>query len=82
VRFTLTYDGPLHISGNAQGKQDVREQLHPQLRALWQYPPLDGAHDMLTWQGLGPTEPGHRGISVLTEVKGQVYAPLVCKSLG
>ncbi len=29
VRFTLTYDGPLHISGNAQAKQDVRERLHP-----------------------------------------------------
>jgi hypothetical protein len=80
VRFTLTYDGPLHIGNKAQGKQEVRESLHPQLRDLWQHAPLAGSTQLLTWEGEGG-EPGHPGLSVITRVKDQVFAALVCKEL-
>jgi len=53
VRFTLTYDGPLHIGNKAPGKQHVRAHLHPQVRQLWDFPPLagDATAGMLTWLG-------------------------------
>src|SRR4051812_46116740 len=65
VRFTLTYDGPLHIGNKAPGKQHVRAHLHPQVRELWDFPPLtgDATAGMLTWQGRTPSESGERGLS-------------------
>lgn len=38
--FTLTYDGTLASRGSATVKHQIRCALHPQLKALWQLPPL------------------------------------------
>jgi len=40
MRFTLTYRGPLPANGSVRDKQDIRRQLHPQLKHLFTYPPL------------------------------------------
>lgn len=42
MRFTLTYEGPLASSGRPNVKHDIRRQLHPQLKKLWQHQPLKG----------------------------------------
>jgi len=38
VEFSLVYRGPLHANGSARERMDIREQFHPQLRALCQKP--------------------------------------------
>lgn len=40
MRFTLTYRGPLAGSGSADQKHQVRRAFHPQLKELWEHPPL------------------------------------------
>ncbi len=82
VRFTLTYDGPLHIGGKAQGKQRVREGFHPQLSDLWTHEPLVYSACLLEPAGQRfPEEPYSPGLSVQVAVRGQVYAPLVSRKL-
>ena len=41
MRFTLIYRGPLPANGDARSKHAVRRQLHPQLKHLFTYPPLN-----------------------------------------
>jgi hypothetical protein len=41
MRFTLTYRGDLPANGDARIKQTIRRQLHPQLKQLFTYPPLN-----------------------------------------
>jgi hypothetical protein len=84
VRFTLTYDGPLHVSGKAPAKQVVRESFHPQLVELWTYEPLIYSRVLLDPRGQTNPEDRYRlepGISVLTKIGAQVYAPLVSRKL-
>jgi hypothetical protein len=47
MEFTLVYQGILKANGDAKQKQTIRRMLHPQLRSLWQYPPLDTMQGML-----------------------------------
>lgn len=82
MRFTLTYDGPLHVRGKAPAKQAVREAFHPQLVELWGYEPLVHSQFLLDAPDqANPGEPFQRGVSVLTRVGAQAYAPLVSKKL-
>jgi hypothetical protein len=39
--FTLTYKGPLPTNGRPSQKHDIRRKLHPQLKELWEHPPLN-----------------------------------------
>lgn len=40
--FTLTYDGPLSASkSGSSAKHEIRRELHPQIKALWELPPLN-----------------------------------------
>ncbi|MFZ5836322.1 MAG: hypothetical protein ACOY2B_13215 [Pseudomonadota bacterium] len=41
MRFTLTYQGDLPPKANAQQKWLIRRALEPQLRRLWETPPLN-----------------------------------------
>lgn len=75
MRFTLTFDGPLPPSAGASVKQEIREALHPQLKELWSHEPLVHDHKFLE-----PIGPGN-DISVLTNVDGHVFAPLVSQRL-
>ncbi len=84
MRFTLTYDGPLHVGGKAPAKQVVREAFHPQLVDLWTFEPLIHSRFLLDPRGVANPEDRYRlepGLSVLTTVGAQVYAPLVSKKL-
>ena len=82
MRFTLTYDGPLHVRGKAPAKQAVREVFHPQLAELWSYEPLVHSQFLLSPGGQkNPNEIYEPGLSVLTTVGAQVYAPLVSRKL-
>jgi hypothetical protein len=40
MRFTLHYEGPLAAAGSTKAKQRIRQELEPQLKELWSYPPL------------------------------------------
>jgi hypothetical protein len=46
MEFTLFYRGELKATrktnGNKKHKHDIRKYFHPQLKTLWQQPPLDG----------------------------------------
>jgi hypothetical protein len=35
MRFTLTYDGPLHSGTSPEEKNDIRRKLHPELEDIW-----------------------------------------------
>lgn len=74
MRFSLTYSGALPARGTPDVKDRIRQQLHPQLQELWKHDPLS-----IHPQYLQPARPD--GISVLTEIGGHVYAPLVCSNL-
>ncbi len=41
MRFTLTYRGDLPPNANTQEKWRIRRTLEPQLRCLWETPPLN-----------------------------------------
>jgi len=74
MRFTLTYEGQLLSRGSSAHKEHIRQAFHPQLAELWTHDPLSTFPDYLQ-----PDQQG--GLSVLTEVAGHVYAPLVSTRL-
>lgn len=41
MNFTLTYDGPLASNARPSQKHEIRRNLHPQLKELWQHAPLN-----------------------------------------
>jgi hypothetical protein len=73
MRFTLIYDGPLPSNGSAAKKAEIRAVFRPQLSSLWQLTPLSGQRKSLA---LEPE--AHVGPSVLRDVAGVLYAPVVC----
>lgn len=74
MRFSLTYSGVLPAAGTPRDKERIRQVLHPQLRELWTHDPLS-----IHPQYLQPQEPNQ--ISVLAEVDGHAFAPLVTSKL-
>jgi hypothetical protein len=75
MQFRLVYEGPLHSTGDAAHKQEVRRALHPQLKALWDYPPLAANRGWLD----APMHPDD--ISIIRELGGFRFAPLVSEEL-
>ena len=41
MRFTLVYQGSLPPNGSPEQKWQIRQQIEPQLRRLWDLPPFD-----------------------------------------
>ena len=72
MEFYLKYDGPLKSSAGPKDKHDIREYLYPQLKNLWDIEPLNRRKDFL--------KHGNK-LSVLKEIDGIVFAPLICKAL-
>ncbi|MBQ0903582.1 hypothetical protein [Micromonospora sp. U21] len=71
--FTLTYDGILRGSrSSAAVKHDIRRSLHPQLKALWQLPPLATRSEAIDTEATG----GGAGRMVST-VGSHTFAALV-----
>ncbi|WP_194904211.1 hypothetical protein [Catenulispora rubra] len=69
MRFTLTYDGPLASNANPQRKHEIRLKLHPQIKALWNYPPMQANQDWVAKDSKDPI--------MLKEVAGHGFAALV-----
>jgi hypothetical protein len=75
MEFRLLYQGPLASNGTLAQKHAIRASLHPQLQELWNHVPLDAYHAYLDH----PAPAG--GFSVIRQVGGFNFAPLVCSQL-
>ena len=80
MRFKLTYKGPLK-SGNSKDNKyihRVRKYFHPQLRKLWEHPPLSEISDV---QGSRRTDDGYV-VGLLQDVCNFKFLPLVSSAYG
>lgn len=71
MEFTITYQGQLNTNGSAKQKQLIRRVFHPQLKELWQHPPLNSFTEMLQ------ENPPKKKTSILQKVGQFWYAPLI-----
>jgi hypothetical protein len=46
VEFTLYYRGPLRANGGREDKHRLRQFFHPQIKELWNQPPLNQHRDL------------------------------------
>jgi hypothetical protein len=73
MEFYLKYDGPLKSNAGPKEKHLIREYFYPQMKKLWDIKPLrDCMDDFLT---------SENKLSVLKEVDGVIFAPLVSSIL-
>jgi len=47
MEFRLIYEGLLRSDGSVAHKHEIRKTLHPQLKELWNQPPLNGHREYL-----------------------------------
>ena len=73
MEFYLKYDGPLKSNGSAQDKHNIREYLYPQMKKLWDIKPLNHLKEPFLTPG--------KVLSVLKDIDGVVFAPLVSNVL-
>ena len=73
MEFYLKYDGPLKSNAGPKDKHNIREYLYPQMKKLWDIKPLNHLKDVFLTSG--------SKLSVLKEVDGVVFAPLVSSVL-
>lgn len=73
MEFYLKYDGPLNSNADAKNKHKIREYFHPQMEKLWDIKPLNSVKEVFLTSG--------RELSVLKEIDGVVFAPLVSSVL-
>jgi hypothetical protein len=81
VRFRLTFEGEIGPRTNVglEHIHSIRQQLHPQLKRLWDHPPLSELRERWLKEYKGdPNEPYAR-IQTVHEKK---YAPVVATHLG
>jgi len=75
MEFRLTYEGPLKAATGVDEKHKLRLSFHDQLRILWKQIPLRDRTDLLN----NPPKKGNT--SIIMEVDGFNFAPLVCERL-
>jgi hypothetical protein len=75
--FRLYYRGPLRTNGTAKEKQTLRRVFHPQLRALWDQPPLKEQKLLLLNR-----EGGGAAVSLLRQEQPFTFAFLISEALG
>ena len=75
MEFYLTYEGALKASANAKEKHKIRQYIEPQLRRLWDLPPLNYHKE---WLSPKPLSGEH---NVIKDICGYKFAPLVTKNL-
>jgi hypothetical protein len=75
MEFRLLFEGQVKPRQRASlaDIHDIRKQLHPQIKKLWEHPPLDECRE---WLRL-PTSDGD--YAVYEERGSKIYAPLVTK---
>ena len=80
MQFRLLYEGRIAPRQriNVTEIHEIRMQLHPQLKALWERMPLS---ELSTWflreEGRGP---GGRGIPILERKNNVLFAPLITQT--
>jgi hypothetical protein len=81
MEFRLVYEGPLKANGRVAHKHEIRKVLHPQLKELWEHPPLVNVRYFLGKKG---TTEGSllKSPELVTEVGAFSFASLVDSSLG
>jgi len=72
--FMLVYRGPLKANGSVQEKQDLRRIFHPQLRELWEIPPISTSPKKPSWLS---TNPPQGTISIIEPIGSFRFAPLI-----
>jgi len=77
MEFTLIYRGPLPSNGNSNQKQKIRDFLHPQLKELWNHPPLNGKRQWLTPIG----SPENQGFTLVEGRSGFNFVALVSNKI-
>lgn len=73
MEFYLKYDGPLKSNAGPKDKHHIREYFYPQMKKLWDIKPLNHLKAVFLTS--------ERPLSVLKEVEGVVFAPLVSSVL-
>ena len=68
MEFTLYYEGELKSNGNKEHKHSIRTYLHPQLKELWDQPPLNQESCYLKSDG---------PLSIIKEIGSYKFAPLI-----
>ncbi|MHB1382550.1 MAG: hypothetical protein ACYCXJ_10060 [Thermoleophilia bacterium] len=75
MNFTLYYRGPLKANGGPNEKHAIRKHFHPQLRQLWEQPPLSNFSSFCEFSS-------DRTDSSITYQVGKFrFTPLVCTGL-
>lgn len=75
MEFRLIYEGPLKSKANIEEKHALRKYFHPQLKELWNQPPLSGNKPYLN----ETPKPGE--ISIIEKVENFNFAPFVTNRL-
>lgn len=74
MEFILHYRGELKSNGTPEDKHRIRRRLHPQLKELWEQPPLKHFKELL--------EPkSDIGVSVIRQLGAFQFAPLLACNL-
>lgn len=68
MEFTLFYRGELKANGNRDHKHEIRKAFHPQLKVLWNQPPLNSYSQYL--------EPSNK-LSIIRGSGPFQFAPLI-----
>lgn len=72
MNLTFYYRGRLKSNGGAKEKHRLREEFHPQLKALWSQEPL--SHFTSFYDNSGPE------YSIARQIGRFTFVPLVCKA--
>lgn len=72
MEFVLHYRGELKSNGGAKDKHRIRKTFHPQLKILWDQPPLKHFRELL--------DPNEK-YTVIRELGGFMFAPLFARHL-
>ncbi len=76
MEFHLTYQGPLKANDGPIGKHRIRKYIEPQLRKLWDMPPLKESREK--WLSSNPEQ---ENVSIIEKLKDLKFAPLVTSEL-
>jgi hypothetical protein len=74
VEFSLHYRGELKSNGTPEDKHRIRQRFHPQLKELWEQPPLKHFKELLVPQS-------EKGLGVIRQLGAFQFAPLLAGKL-
>lgn len=75
MQFRLLYEGKIKTNGGPKEKHQIRKHFHPQLKELWQHPPLVDFKEELI------DTPQSHHINIIHQTGNFKFAPLVTKKI-